>query len=441
MAMRLLRLQIQDLYGSISKDIPLKKDLNLLVGINGSGKTSVLNIIDWLLQPNIARLATTSYKRLALSFEHDNVQYTIEAIQTPTQYEVFVRGSNGFNPSRFHVVLTKNPALIDDDDERQALEEQYSRLGPDKTEIPIWEFIAALPKPVVISLDRTISAEAEDVYFFETPVLRAKPRPRTRTPLSKVKEVASTRYAAYRTQVIRLNDELKDNIIMSSLRDPLTLQTRRRQTQAINPRALSELETRLRRQFGSAMAESALAKQLQRYFSSAREIIREAGSPVNHNPMMLGIFQSQYRQLEDMLQAFDTFERKVEAAYAHLRLYLETVNAFLKQSGKRIYFDEPTNQLTFQFLNAIDKPPRRALENLSSGERQVLILFTFLAFVAEEHTVFIVDEPELSLHPQWQSEFLDAFLALKPKNTQILLATHSPEIVADHKSACILLRP
>ncbi|MBK7680426.1 MAG: ATP-binding protein [Chitinophagaceae bacterium] len=56
-------------------------------------------------------------------------------------------------------------------------------------------------------------------------------------------------------------------------------------------------------------------------------------------------------------------------------------------------------------------------------------------------TIFIIDEPELSLHPKWQEDFLAAVEALTPKNTQLIIATHSPIIVGNNADYCKVLLP
>lgn len=43
--------------------------------------------------------------------------------------------------------------------------------------------------------------------------------------------------------------------------------------------------------------------------------------------------------------------------------------------------------------------------------------------------VYVVDEPEVSLHITWQEQFVDALLKASP-DTQFILATHSPSIIA-----------
>ncbi|WP_252975908.1 AAA family ATPase [Janibacter melonis] len=67
------------------------------------------------------------------------------------------------------------------------------------------------------------------------------------------------------------------------------------------------------------------------------------------------------------------------------------------------------------------------LARLSSGEKQLLRIL--VAGVDAERMVMIIDEPELSLHIDWQRELLDAVNTLTVE-TQVIVATHSPEIMA-----------
>jgi predicted ATP-binding protein involved in virulence len=49
--------------------------------------------------------------------------------------------------------------------------------------------------------------------------------------------------------------------------------------------------------------------------------------------------------------------------------------------------------------------------------------------------VFIVDEPELSLHIGWQEQFVNAIQQANP-NVQFILATHSPAIILERIDNC-----
>jgi predicted ATP-dependent endonuclease of OLD family len=67
------------------------------------------------------------------------------------------------------------------------------------------------------------------------------------------------------------------------------------------------------------------------------------------------------------------------------------------------------------------------LDQLSSGEREVIAFFTYLCTKITNNSILIIDEPELHLHSKWQSIILYAIHQLFP-NSQLFLATHSKEI-------------
>jgi len=79
------------------------------------------------------------------------------------------------------------------------------------------------------------------------------------------------------------------------------------------------------------------------------------------------------------------------------------------------------------------KDKKISIENLSSGELNDLIVLLRLIFVFNSDAVVIIDEPEVSLHIEWQETWLDYVLEIaKLNNLQIIVATHSPFIVNGH---------
>ncbi|MDO5644841.1 MAG: AAA family ATPase [Dermabacter sp.] len=67
------------------------------------------------------------------------------------------------------------------------------------------------------------------------------------------------------------------------------------------------------------------------------------------------------------------------------------------------------------------------LYSLSSGEKQLLRLL--LQVLGAEDSAVIVDEPELSLHVNWQQQLVTSMQTIN-SDCQLLLASHSPEIMA-----------
>ncbi len=74
------------------------------------------------------------------------------------------------------------------------------------------------------------------------------------------------------------------------------------------------------------------------------------------------------------------------------------------------------------------------LTNLSSGERQLLLLLCNVITASDNANIFIIDEPELSLNVKWQRKLGDTLLDFgKGRNVQFILATHSIELLTNHQ--------
>ena len=67
---------------------------------------------------------------------------------------------------------------------------------------------------------------------------------------------------------------------------------------------------------------------------------------------------------------------------------------------------------------------------LSSGEKQLLVILLTALVQENRPGVMLMDEPEISLHIEWQQRLITLIRTLNP-NTQIILCTHSPAIIMD----------
>ena len=100
-----------------------------------------------------------------------------------------------------------------------------------------------------------------------------------------------------------------------------------------------------------------------------------------------------------------------------------------------------TSELLYRITNDNGKTIKEGLDvgYLSSGEQQLLILFSYIAFNKGNSSLIIIDEPELSLHIKWQEVFMKNLDLVRDSSTQIILATHSPILVNKKRSNVILL--
>jgi len=78
------------------------------------------------------------------------------------------------------------------------------------------------------------------------------------------------------------------------------------------------------------------------------------------------------------------------------------------------------------------------LKDLSTGERTLLSKMFYLHLKDPKGKVILIDEPETSLHPSWQNKILKFYEEFsKLNNCQIIIATHSPQIIASAKNEYI----
>ena len=101
--------------------------------------------------------------------------------------------------------------------------------------------------------------------------------------------------------------------------------------------------------------------------------------------------------------------------------FQDIVDDLFSETGKKIVRTE--NEIRFTQIGETLVPYQ-----LSSGEKQMLaILLTVLVEDDQPHVLFM-DEPEVSLHIEWQKRLIDLCLELNP-NVQIILTTHSPAVI------------
>lgn len=115
-------------------------------------------------------------------------------------------------------------------------------------------------------------------------------------------------------------------------------------------------------------------------------------------------------------------EKAAQSAAIKTR-FQDLVDELFSETGKTI--DRTSNELCFEQYDEVVPPYL-----LSSGEKQILvILLTALTEDFQPYVIFM-DEPEASLHFEWQKRLITMVRELNP-NAQIILTTHSPAVIMD----------
>ena len=132
---------------------------------------------------------------------------------------------------------------------------------------------------------------------------------------------------------------------------------------------------------------------------------------VNVGNKMIAALQSGSPEAAQMAQKYS--EPKVR--------FQNIVDDLFKDTGKTIVRTE--NEIRFSQIGETLVPYQ-----LSSGEKQMLVILLTVLVEDNQNYVLFMDEPEVSLHIDWQQHLIDLILELNP-NVQIILTTHSPAVI------------
>ena len=115
--------------------------------------------------------------------------------------------------------------------------------------------------------------------------------------------------------------------------------------------------------------------------------------------------------------------QKAQALSEPKKMFQDIVDDLFRETGKTIIRN--ANEIKFYQMGEVLQPYQ-----LSAGEKQMLAILLTVLVEDNQPYVLFMDEPEISLHFEWQKQLISLVLRLNP-NIQIIMTTHSPAVVMD----------
>lgn len=140
-------------------------------------------------------------------------------------------------------------------------------------------------------------------------------------------------------------------------------------------------------------------------------------------PVNINCVVNQYiEDAQKELQSYQELKTKIE-------FFLQLINECFVLTGKRIDVKHGKG-----FSVILKKTGKEIdLKDLSRGEQQLIYNLYKIIFESLHNNIVLIDEPEISMHIAWQTEYVDALLKIcVPLNIQVIIATHAPHIVNNH---------
>lgn len=144
-------------------------------------------------------------------------------------------------------------------------------------------------------------------------------------------------------------------------------------------------------------------------------LMQELNNVVFQNKEGLSFFNYRMKMLDYPNKAQD-IQKNIDELFC-------VINHFFMDTQKTIEISKGNNSaLVFKQAGNII-----SLEQLSAGEKQLLLILLKVFLLEKKPAVIFMDEPEISLHIRWQREIINAIQKLNPA-AQLIISTHSPSM-------------
>lgn len=163
--MLLKNFKAKKVYGYLEFDITFNKDINFLVGGNGTGKTTALKLLNALLVPNFKELLVIPFELIELYVEHNRNLVQIKARSNGEYIDLSIDGVEknlnlpNYSQEEFDFYASK----------KEGIENLIDETNRKYADHPIVKKIASLPSPIFLGLERRRETGNMDSreYFME----------------------------------------------------------------------------------------------------------------------------------------------------------------------------------------------------------------------------------------------------------------------------------
>ncbi|CAN0558136.1 unnamed protein product [Ectocarpus sp. 12 AP-2014] len=425
--------------------IDFGENVNFVTGINGSGKTVVLRSIISLLSGNLEALATIQYSKIKIEFRYQGKVHYISAEKTLKE-GVKLRCSATRNVFQFFE--SEGIREYPGGDEADSY---YDHEYLSNSHHPVLAFINDIPTPMFLGLDRRYRRN-ENPYRRRRALGGISRRKKKNIfgamlgdSLDQAIELAENKYRQTEIQSTRIRKEFVRDLLLQLLdirvqenstgfdiptKKDRQLVPEARQAILQFPKVEGLTGKDIRRKIDPTLQKISdllekIPSDLKEHDIRGEEFFRDNISVLSaimqwesYKPVL-----NQINEISALITSFNDREKEIRRV---TRNYLSMLASFLDDSYKNIGFDERGAISVHSHQDNI------GIEELSSGESQIFVLLTHLAFNpdVQDTGVFVIDEPELSLHLLWQEILVDNLLKAN-SNLQYVMATHSPSIIGD----------
>ena len=398
-------------------------DVTIFIGLNGTGKTTFINLISAVLTVDLFQLSSLQFEEIIINLVEPNGKSRRKITVTNSQEES--SAFNAYNVYEYKVgTKTYTVSLTPDARLKRPMPERemFVRfLSPEvrRQYLALKQEISSLVEISQISVYRQVSSES-----FE-----ADPRQRTTAVDERLQQLFE-RFSRYQlkleTQLNERSTLFQQEALGSLLYNEEFDEFNSQKLEEVSEDDLETQEDKLSKAFKELGIEGK-SEQITRHIDKLKDAIKGLKASTETNSVSVAdVFALPliYRtnKIIDSLNKSEEDKRRIVEPRQR---FFDTLQSFM--TNKKFQYDNKKSALFFSLEGVSSNS--LPWSSLSSGEKQLLIQFMEVILQEGRSLIFIADEPELSLHVAWQEKLLKALRDLN-ENAQLIVATHSPDIVA-----------
>ena len=444
--MKIISFKATEVFGHLEFSFKFNNDITFLTGINGSGKTTGIRLMLALITPSFHDLDSIFHKHAILKLEFN--KKTISIISENDNGTIILSVSGIKEKLSYSKIdfrqFTDRPNI------EQRIEEHYSIFEERFANHPVIQFLTEIDTPTFLGLERRqrLSPIPPSRMYYKYSPSGRKIAQKHRAPfrgtlgasLYEIQVLVQDFYKTLRMRQDRINEKLKEDMLLSAFQYE-TLQGQLSLDEFDLPqwhdkqkldRKRTEIKDAL---IGLGIRPKKFQATIDSYFDQLSRLTDAGFDKESSEFIEWLINKPQIDRITRIFNIVDEYNEKMKTIFSPIERFLSLVNRFFKDSNKSLRIN------SVGWLEIKHKGTKqKSLESLSSGERQIVVMLAHLSINEEKRKggVFIVDEPELSLHMKWQEIFVDSIVEASP-STQFILATHSPSIVLDRQDKFIAI--
>lgn len=395
-------------------DITFNEDLTFITGINGTGKTTVLKIIESCFDLDLEYLERIEFQDIEIIFLDDSGDKII--------YKV----SKEDGVIELKLTTGEHDETICCDLREEDFFEKNGKKRLSLSKNKLWDVVERV-SPIFIGVNRNlydseICENNQKQLFFHSMINKKYNNKSKGDFLLQCMGLIKREFKIYKNASQIDNNKIVQNVIEAAcsyrgLESSLNISDWKANQDIL--KMAKGIEKIYKDVGGKTNNPSIFFSRLENDFKNANND--------NVNIEFLLNF-GQINIIQNIIKEIKNQEEKSVKAYESIGEFITTINKFFHMSDKKVEID------ILGDIKIIRTKSRQfiPLEALSSGEKQLFILLTFSRFRNGKKVpkVFVVDEPEISLHIEWQDMLVDS-LQESSRFNQFILATHSPDLIGE----------